>query len=101
MSPSDPSQFMAQTAQFSMVERLETMTKATTDLLSEERTRAATGLLGNQITWKDGDTEKTGVVSGVRRGTDGPTLVVGDKDVPYAAVTKVTAAPAPATAPAA
>ncbi|MCU1378345.1 MAG: hypothetical protein JWN29_1328, partial [Acidimicrobiales bacterium] len=50
---------------------------------------------------KDGDTEKTGVVSGVRMGADGPTLVVGDKDVPYASVTKVTAAPTPAASPAA
>jgi flagellar basal-body rod modification protein FlgD len=101
MEPADSSQFMAQTAQFSMVERLEAMSTATTELLSMERSSAATGLLGNQISWKDGDTEKTGVVSGVRMGADGPTLVVGDKDVPYASVTKVTAAPTPAASPAA
>lgn len=100
MEPADSSQFMAQTAQFSMVERLESMEKATTELLASERSRAATSLLGNQITWKDGGgVEKTGVVTGVRMGADGSTLVVGDKDVPYASVTKVTTAPAP-TAPA-
>jgi flagellar basal-body rod modification protein FlgD len=99
MEPVDSSQFMAQTAQFSMVERLESMEKATTELLASERSRAATGLLGNQITWKDNGVEKTGVVTGVRMGADGSTLVVGDKDVPYASVTKVTTAPAP-TAPA-
>lgn len=95
LSPSDPSQFMAQTAQFSMVEKLEQMSTATNELLAAERSRAATGLLGNQITWEDGDTQKTGVVTGVRMGADGPTLEIGDTDVPYASVTKVTPAPTP------
>jgi flagellar basal-body rod modification protein FlgD len=98
MSPSDPSQFMAQTAQFSMVEKLEAMEKATTELLTSERSRAATGVLGNQVTWTGPDgNDISGVVTGVRMGTDGPTLEVGDKDVPYASVTKVTKAPAAPT----
>ena len=95
LSPSDPSQFMAQTAQFSMVEKLEQMSTATNELLAAERSRAATGLLGNQITWEDGGTQQTGVVTGVRMGADGPTLEIGDTDVPYASVTKVTPAPTP------
>lgn len=95
LSPSDPSQFMAQTAQFSMVEKLEQMSTATNELLSAERSRAATGLLGNQVTWQDGGAEKSGVVTGVRMGADGPTLEIGDTDVPYALVTKVTPAPIP------
>jgi flagellar basal-body rod modification protein FlgD len=95
MQPSDPSAFMAQTAQFSMVEKLQSMEKATTDMLTSERSRAATGLLGNQVTWVGNDGKDTsGVVTGVRMGSDGPTLEVGDKDVPYASVTRVTAAPA-------
>ena len=95
LSPSDPSQFMAQTAQFSMVEKLEQMSSVTNELLVSERSRAATGLLGNQITWQDGGAEQTGVVTGVRMGADGPTLEIGDTDVPYASVTKVTSAPTP------
>lgn len=95
MQPSDPSSFMAQTAQFSMVEKLETMEKATTELLTAERSRAATGMLGQQVTWTGIDgKDASGVVTGVRMGADGSTLEVGDKDVPYAAVTKVTKAPA-------
>ncbi|MCU1374432.1 MAG: flgD [Actinomycetia bacterium] len=99
MAPTDPSNFMNQTAQFSMVERLESMSKATDELLTMERSRAATGLLGSQVSWQDGDTEKSGVVSTVRMGTDGPILVVGDKDVPYSVVTKVTTAPPAAVTP--
>jgi flagellar basal-body rod modification protein FlgD len=96
MQPSDPSAFMAQTAQLSMVEKLETMAKATMELLTSERSRGATGMLGNQVTWTGLDgKDASGVVTGVRMGSDGPTLVVGDTDVPYAAITKVTAAPAP------
>src|SRR3954471_21599736 len=60
MSPSDPQAFMAQTAQLSMAERLEEMSKANTELLAAERSRAATGLLGNQVTWTGADgTEQT------------------------------------------
>jgi flagellar basal-body rod modification protein FlgD len=96
MQPSDPSSFMAQTAQFSMVEKLESMEKATMELLTSERSRGATGMLGTQVTWPGLDgKDATGVVTGVRMGSDGPTLEVGDTDVPYAAITKVKAAPAP------
>jgi flagellar basal-body rod modification protein FlgD len=98
MQPSDPSSFMAQTAQFSMVEKLESMEKATTELLTAERSRAATGMLGQQVHWTGLDgKDASGVVTGVRMGTDGATLEVGDKDVPYAAVTKVTKAPTAST----
>ena len=99
MSPSDPSQFMAQTAQFSMVEKLESMESATNELLVAERSRTATGMLGSQVTWPGPDGKDTsGVVTGVRMGSAGPTLEVGDTDVPYASVTKVTQAPKTTTA---
>ena len=101
MSPTDPSAFMTQSAQFSMVEKLEQMASESSSLLAAERSRAATGLLGNQVTWTDPDTGKdvSGVVSSIRLGADGPTLVVGDKEVPYASVTSVATAPAPASSP--
>jgi flagellar basal-body rod modification protein FlgD len=99
MQPSDPSSFMAQTAQFSMVEKLEQMQKATDAMAGENRWATATNLLGKQITWTDGSgTEQSGVVSRVRMGTTNPVLVVGDKDVPSGSVTSVTPAPVPTTA---
>jgi flagellar basal-body rod modification protein FlgD len=96
LQPSDPSSFMAQTAQFSMVERLEELANSNKTLLGAEQSRAATALIGRQVTWKDGDTERSGVVASVRLGADGPTLVVGTDDVPYSAITTVSA---PAAAP--
>lgn len=100
MKPSDPTAFMTQTAQFSMVERLTAMEEATAQLLAAQRGQSATALLGTQISWTEGDTKKTGVVTGLRMGPEGPTLEVGDKDVPYALVTRVATPPAaPATPP--
>lgn len=96
MKPSDPSAFMTQTAQFSMVERLTAMEESTAQLLAAQRGQSATALLGTQVTWSEGATKKTGVVTGLRMGADGPTLEVGDKDVPYALVTRVASAPAAA-----
>jgi flagellar basal-body rod modification protein FlgD len=100
LSPSDPQAFMAQTAQLSMVERLEEMSKASTELLAAERSRAATGLLGNQVTWTGDDgAEHSGIVSGIRLEPGGPLLTVGEAEIPYALVTRVaTASPsAPVT----
>jgi flagellar basal-body rod modification protein FlgD len=74
------------------------MEAATNQLLPAERSRTATGMLGNQVTWTGADGKDTsGVVTGVRMGADGPTLEVGDTDVPYASVTKVTQAPTKTT----
>jgi flagellar basal-body rod modification protein FlgD len=95
LAPSDPQAFMAQTAQLSMVERLEEMSKASTELLAAERSRAATGLLGNQVTWTGADgVEQSGIVSAIRLEAGGPLLTVGDGEIPYALVTGVATAPA-------
>ena len=97
MQPTDPSTFMAQTAQFSMVEKLEELSAATNQLLDAQRMTSATSLLGRHITWKTTDdagqdTTKSGTVTGIRSGSSGPTLLVGDTEVPTSAVTDVTSA---------
>jgi len=104
MSPTDPSSFMAQTAQFSMVEKLEQMAADSSELLTEQRWTTATALLGRQITWTAADANgnpitKTGVVTGAKTGTSatGPTLLVGDTEVPNGSVTSVNTASAPST----
>jgi flagellar basal-body rod modification protein FlgD len=105
LQPTDPSTFMAQTAQFSMVEKLEQMATDTTNLLTEQRWTSATSMLGKTITWTTTDdagnsTTKTGVVTGAKAGTGttAPTLLVGDKEVPSTSVTSVTTATAPTSA---
>src|SRR5438445_13465421 len=53
MEPVDSSQFMAQTAQFTMVEKLEAMAAQTDALVAGEASQRAAGLLGRQVTYPD------------------------------------------------
>lgn len=98
--PVDSSQFMAQTAQFSMVEKLNAMAKATTEMLNESRIQAGSSMLGRQVTYTGSDGQPvTGVVSSMRIDpTSGPVLQVDGKDVAMSAVTNVSTPVAPATA---
>ena len=90
MSPTDGTQFLAQTAQFSMVEKLEELAKQSTDLLSAQQSATATGMLGQSIiaTGKDGK-DITGIVTGMRITADGPVLKIGNAEYAYSAVKEV------------
>ena len=78
MEPVDSSQFMAQTAQFTMVEKLQAMAAQTDALVAGEASQRAAGLLGRQVTYVDDNgATQTGVVTGTKFGTDGPVLKLG------------------------
>lgn len=95
MEPVDSSQFMAQTAQFTMVEKLQAMAAQTDALVAGEASQRAAGLLGRQVTYLDNDgASQTGVVTGTRFGTDGPLLLLGKTEIPLDDVREVTLAPA-------
>ena len=102
MEPVDSSQFMAQTAQFTMVEKLEAMAAQTDALVAGEASQRAAGLLGRQVSYVDDQgAAQTGVVTGTRFGSDGPVLVMGQKEISLGGVREVTLAPvAPTPAPA-
>ncbi len=91
-SPADSSQFMAQTAQFSMLEAIQNMAKGQSSLLVAQQSVTATGMLGQRITAapSNGTTDIVGVVTGVKLGTDGPVLKIGDMEVPLSSVKEVT-----------
>ena len=75
MEPVDSSQFMAQTAQFTMVEKLQALAAQTDVLVAGEASQRAAGLLGRPVTYVDGSgVEQKGVVTGTKFGTDGPVL---------------------------
>jgi flagellar basal-body rod modification protein FlgD len=84
--PADASAFMAQTATFTQVEKLE-------DLLSAQQSQlmlGASGLIGKTITFTGADgTEVSGVVSSATISGSSPTLRVGDTDVPLSSVKEV------------
>ena len=82
LSPADGSEFMAQTAQFSMVEKLEELSKQTTQMLNGERIQAANSMIGREVTWPDAEgEEQSGVVTGVRLDPLGPVLRIDGADV--------------------
>jgi len=95
MQPVDSSQFMAQTAQFSMVEKLTDMATQTDALVAGEAAQRAAGLLGRQVTWNGADgSPQTGVVTGTKLGSDGPTLILADNStINLSDVTQVDLAP--------
>jgi flagellar basal-body rod modification protein FlgD len=93
-NPTDSSQFMQQTATFTMVEKLEEMAKAQTSMVNAQNLASATSLVGREISWTEGTATKTGVVTAVQMNNGTAQLAVGDLTVDLSKVTKVTPAPA-------
>ena len=81
-NPTDPTQFMTQTAQFTMVDKLNQIAG-----LSQQQT--ATSLVGRSIQWTGADGKsQTGTVTGATLGTT-PSLIVGAQTVALNTVTSV------------
>lgn len=99
MSPADPNEFLGQTAQFTMVEKLEEISKAQSDLTVWQKVTAGQTLVGREVTGKsDLGTDVTGVVTGLTLGADGPRLLLADgSKLRVNDVTAVNAAPASPT----
>ena len=96
LSPADSTEFMAQTAQFTMVEKLEELARQSTQMLNGERIQAANAMIGRQVTWTDAQgAEQRGVVSSVRIDGTGPILRVGTTDVAPETVKEVSLPPTP------
>ncbi len=90
MSPSDPQQWMAQTAQFTMVEKLTELAEQGAATNQALGLSAATGLVGRTVSWIGEDnTTVSGVVSGALSTIDGVRLQVGDEKIPLEAVTGI------------
>lgn len=92
-NPSDGTEFLAQTAQFTMVEKLTEIADLSESNSISSTNLAAASLVGRSVRWlePDGSTGE-GVVSTARFGSAGPVLVVGDREVDFGAVAAVTTA---------
>jgi len=108
-NPADSTQFLAQTAQFTQVEKLESLV----DMIQSQQLIGASSLVGRTVTYMDENgARQTGVISAAKlNGDSEPTLRVGNTDVLLSKVMEVqttaqaddsTTAPAtgPATTPA-
>lgn len=92
MSPSDGTQFLAQTAQFTMVEKLTQMADLTQKLLNDNQSLAAASMLGKTVSWADADgVVQHGTVTSATFGSEGPSLVVDEQPIPLSQIRDVTA----------
>jgi flagellar basal-body rod modification protein FlgD len=90
MNPTDSSQFLAQTAQFTSLEKLEAMADSSSQALSAQMSFGASGLVGRTVTFTGADgVEGTGAVGSVRFTSNGPLLGVNGQEVEIGSVTKV------------
>jgi flagellar basal-body rod modification protein FlgD len=70
-NPASSTEFMAQTAAFTQVEKLQEIADQNTSLLALQRSSSAGALVGRTVSYTDADgATKTGVVSSVRLATD-------------------------------
>ncbi len=98
MNPTDSTQFLAQTAQFTSLEKMQDLAAQGSQALNAQLAFGASGLVGKDVTYTAEDgTEATGTVDGVRFTASGPLLHVGDTDIAMSALVAVGTAPAPPT----
>jgi len=72
-NPTDSSQFMSQTAQFTQVEKLDQIAKDNTAMLAAQNLFASAGLVGRTVTYTDADgADVSGVVSAAVFSATGP-----------------------------
>ena len=101
MNPTDSSQFLAQSAQFTALEKMQAVADQTAALFSAQMAFGASGLIGRTVTWTDADeVTHTAQVAGVSFGAQGPMLDVGQADpLPITSVVSVTDGSAPSSTP--
>lgn len=88
--PADGAEFLAQTAQFTMVEKLAQMATGQGELLAAQLMLGASSLVGRTVSYVDAEgLTQTGVVSSASFAGSTPTLHVGDTDVALSSVKEV------------
>jgi flagellar basal-body rod modification protein FlgD len=90
MNPAQGAEFLAQTAQFTQVEKLSELATAQQNMVTAQLMMSASNLVGRTVTYTGADgAAVSGVVSSAKLGGSTPTLKVGNMDVPLSSVTEV------------
>ena len=98
-NPTDATQFMSQTAQFTVVEKLDALSALDQKVLDATRAQSAASLIGRQVTYTDySGTSRTGTVTGTTFGSQNPALTIDGTQVALDSVTAVGTTAPPATA---
>jgi flagellar basal-body rod modification protein FlgD len=94
LNPTDSSQFLAQTAQFTALEKMQDVADQTAMLLSTQLAFGASSLIGQTVRWYDAaGVERSGIVQGTTYLASGPVLSVDGVSVPVTDVISVGEAP--------
>jgi flagellar basal-body rod modification protein FlgD len=89
-NPADGTAFLAQTAQFTQVEKLGQLAQEQQNLVRAQQMVSASGMVGRTITYPGPDgADVTGVVTSAMFTGSTPTLRVGNTDVPLSSVKEV------------
>ena len=100
MNPADSSEFLAQSAQFTSLEKMQDVADQTAALLNAQVAFGASGLVGRQVTYLDETgAAVSGLVDSVTYGPTGPVLAVGDAKVTLSQIQSVNSAPPAPVAP--
>jgi flagellar basal-body rod modification protein FlgD len=92
MNPMDSTEFLAQSAQFTTVEKLSEVAEFTAQTYAAQMAFGASTLAGKEVTYVDAEgAEATGTVDSVRFGATGPMLTIGDTEVSINSVVGVVA----------
>lgn len=95
LSPTDPTEFMSQTAQFTMVEKLEELAEWAKASSTAQKLATASSLMGREIGYQAPDgSAAQGTVTSARIDADGVRLRVGATEVALDEVTSIGPAPA-------
>jgi flagellar basal-body rod modification protein FlgD len=90
MNPTDSTQFLSQSAQFTALEKMEAVADQTAQAVQAQMAFGASSLVGRTVTYTDADGRSvTGTVDAVQFKTDGPVLDVGGTEVALGAVQTV------------
>src|SRR4051812_857969 len=89
-SPSDPTQFLSETAQFSVVQKLDALSAMDQKVLDASKAQTAAALIGQKVTYTDvSGISHTGTVTGTSMGSQIPNLTVDGQSVSLDDVTAV------------
>ncbi len=101
LNPSDSGEFLAQSAQFTALEKMQDVADRVGALLGAQMAFGAGAMVGQHVSWIDeqGETQ-TGTIDGVTFGAQGPMFDIDGTEVPLANIVSVTNTPASAHDPA-
>ena len=84
LNPADSGEFLAQSAQFTALEKMEDVSERVGALLGSQMAFGAGAMVGQQVSWMDVDgvTTHSGTISGVTFGAQGPVFDIAGEQVP-------------------